>query len=63
MELLRFDALRQVDVGVEDPLVPAERLAQGRAGRIEDYRDPLGRLFQDPQRFPAEGRFDGLPQR
>src|SRR5262249_45933240 len=63
MELLRFDAVGQIDLGVENPLVPAERVSQGRASRVEHYRDPPGRLLQDAYRPPAEGRFDGVPER
>jgi hypothetical protein len=29
MELLRFDALRQIDLGIEDALIPAERVSHG----------------------------------
>jgi hypothetical protein len=35
MELLRFDASRQIDLGIEDALIPADRVSQGRAGRID----------------------------
>jgi hypothetical protein len=63
MELLRFDALCQIDLGIENPLVSAECLSHGRAGRIDDHRYSPGRLLQDPQRLPAERRFDGVSQR
>jgi hypothetical protein len=42
MELLRFDALREIDVGIEDTFIPAERVSHGCAGRIEHHRDPSG---------------------
>ena len=42
MELLRFDVLREIDVGIEDAFIPTERVSHGCAGRIEHQRDPRG---------------------
>jgi hypothetical protein len=48
MELLRFNTLAEIDLRIENPLVTAEWLSQGRTGGIDYHRYASGRLLQDP---------------